>query len=228
MAERTEMERALRQLVGRPTQIQLAQVVAVVPNPFQPTLNPLVRVLLQPGLDPIELRLLQFGQGPGQGLFFPVLPGQEVLVIYPSTEDGPDLDAGVAVAGLSSGANIAPLQTDGSGAILMALAGVVVRSASGLPASAILKGDLLTGGPPGAAPPTGGLAAWVAALEAFMFTVSTATTAPQIATAAVAFMAQVAQVGPTPSPFSASLTVSADPVGAGGPPFASLLNKVTD
>ena len=102
--------------------------------------------------------VVQIGHGPGpQGLFFQVVPGAEVLVLYP---DG-DPDAGVALAGLSSGANVAPLPSDGSGAILMALLGVTIRSASGLPASPFVKGDLLTGGPPGAAPPQGGLAAWI-------------------------------------------------------------------
>lgn len=221
-----ELERLLRQLVGQPVSVGFATVVAPIPNPFQPTLSPLVSVLLQPGLIPAELRLVSFGQGPGQGLFFPVLPGAEVLVLYPDGEDGPDLDAGVALHGLSSGANIAPLPTDGSGAVLMSLLGVTLRSASGLPSSAILKGDLLTGGPPGAAPPTGGLATWVAAVEAFMLTASTATTAPQIAAAAAAFLLTV---GAAPiSPFAAALLVSANPVTAGGPPYASLSNKVTD
>lgn len=225
---RQELERTLRQLVGQKVAIGIAQVVAPVPNPFNPLLSPLVQVLLQPGNILAEMRLLQFGQGPGQGLFFPVLPGAEVLVLYPEGDDGPDLDAGVAIHGLSSGALTAPLPSDGSGAILMSLLGVTIRSASGLPASAIVKGDLLTGGPAGAAPPTGGLATWVTAVEAFMFATSTATTALQIATAAIAFMAVVGKVGAAPSPFSVALTVSGNPATAGGPPYASLLNKVTD
>jgi hypothetical protein len=110
----------------------------------------------------------------------------------------------------------------------MALLGVVLRSASGLPASPIVKGDLLTGGPPGVAPATGGLSAWVTAAEAFLFTTSTATLVPQIAAAAVVFMTAVGKVGAAPSPFAAALLVSANPVTAGGPPYASLLNKVTD
>jgi len=219
-----EFERLIRQLVGERVSVGLAQVVAPVPNPFNPLLSPLVQVLLQPGSIPAEMRLLQPGHGPGQGLFFPVLPGAEVVILYP--EGRPD--DGVAFSGLSSGANVAPLPSDGSGAVLMALLGVVLRSASGLPASAIVKGDLLTGGPPGAAPPTGGLSTWVGALETFMFAASTATLAPQIAAAAGVFMASVGQAGIAPSPFSAGLLVSANAATAGGPPYASLLNKVTD
>ncbi len=223
-----ELERLIRQLVGRPVHIAIGQVVGPIPNPFNPALSPLVSLLIQPGSTPAEMRLFNFGQGPGQGLFFAVLPGAEVIVLYPSGDDGPDLDAGFAIAGLSSGANIAPAAGDGSGAVLMSLLGVTIRSATGLPASPIVKGDLLTGGPPGAAPPLGGLAAWVGAVETFMFTVSTATTAPQIAAAAVTFQATVGAVLAVPSPFSASLTVSANPATGGGPPFASLLNTVTD
>jgi hypothetical protein len=224
MAGRGELERLIRQLVGETVSVSLAQVVGPVPNPFQPTLSPLVRVLLQPGNAPAEVRLLTFGQGPGQGLFFPVVPGAEIVVVFPEGEP----DSGIGIAGLSSGANIAPTATDGAGAVLMSALGVTLRSVTGIPSEAIVKGSLLTGGPPGAAPPFGGLSQWVTAAEAFMFATSTATTAPQVAAAAVAFMTAVGKAGPLPSPFAALLTASANTVTAGGPPFASLTNKVTD
>ena len=222
MAEQGEFERTLRQLVGDQVNVGLATVVAPVPNPFNPLLTPLVQVLLQPGSILAEVRLVSVGQGPGQGLFFPVTPGAEVLVLYP--EGRPD--DGVALYGLSSGANVAPLPTDGAGAVLMSLLGVVIRSGSGLPASAIVKGDLLTGGPPGLAPPTGGLATWILALEVFLQAL--AISVPTAAGAVAAFNGSTGATPATPSPFAAALLVSANPATAGGPPHASLLNKVTD
>ena len=220
MSGQGDTERILRQLVGEQLNVGLATVVAAVPNPFNSLLNPLVQVKLQPGDVTAEMRLLQFGQGPGQGLFFPVTPGAEVLILYPEGRPGD----GVALYGLSSGANVAPLPADGPGAVLMALAGVTIRSASGLPASAIVKAELLTGGVAGAPPPpTGGLAIWVAALEVFLQSLAIAV--PLAAPAVAAFNVSTGATPTTPSPFALALLISS---GIGGPPFASLTNKVTD
>jgi len=217
MSGQGDTERILRQLVGDQVTVGLATVVAAVPNPFNAALNPLVQVKLQPGDITAEMRLLQVGQGPGQGLFFPVTPGAEVLILYPEGRPGD----GVALHGLSSGANVAPLPSDGPGAVLMALAGVTIRSASGLPASGIVKADLLTGGTP--PPPTGGLAIWVAAVEVFLQSLAIAV--PLAAPAVTAFNASTGATAATPSPFALALLISS---GTGGPPFASLTNKVTD
>ncbi len=214
MAEQQEFERALRQLIGEKGWLSLARVLALVPNPSGPTLPPLLQIEFLPDGRTADARAIYPGAGLLKGLFVPYQPGDEVICLC---VDG-DPNRSVVIGGLGNLTTPVPTSVDLilGGAVVMHPLGVELRSADVIPSESIVKGGMLS--------PFG---TWVVALEAFMFTTSTATTAATIAAAAVTFMAAVGKIGPLPSSFSAQLTVSGTPPG-GGPPFASALNKVTD
>ena len=214
MAEQQEFERALRQLIGEKGWLSLARVLAVIPNPSGPLLPPLLQIELLPDLRKADARAIYPGAGLLKGFFVPYQTGDEVLCLC---VDGDPMRS-VVIGGLGNLTTPIPTSVDLvlGGAVVMHPLGVELRSADVIPSEGIVKGGMLSP-----------FESWVSALELFMFTTSTATTAPQIAAAALVFTATVGQIGPLPSPFSAQLTVSGTPPG-GGPPFASLLNKVTD
>lgn len=175
----------------------------------------MVLVALVPSGGVVHARVANLGQGLAKGVFPPLAPKDEVLVFFP----GGDPNRAVVFGGLGNGVSANPIANLGLQLLLMHPAGVELRSADGLPAHGLVHGQLLAG-----------LAPYLTALETFMFACSTATLAPQIATAAVAFMAAVQQVGAAPSPFATQLTASASSgtaPGVGGPPFATSLHKAT-
>lgn len=214
MAEQQEFERALRQLIGEKGWLSLARVLAVVPNPSGPLLPPLLQIELLPDLRRADARAIYMGAGLLKGVFVPYQTGDEVLCLC---VDGDPMRS-VVIGGLGNLTTPVPTSVDLilGGAVVMHPLGVELRSADVIPSEGIVKGGMLSP-----------FENWVGALELFMLTTSTATTAPAIAAAALVFMATVGQIGPIPSPFSLGLTASGTPPG-GGPPFASLLNKVTD
>lgn len=209
------MEDSIQQLLRRdPCTVELGQVLTPpAPSPHDKSGQAarVVQLQLVPSGRTVEARVANLGQGLGRGVFAPPAAGDEVLVLLP----GGDPNRAVVLGGLGNATAPNPTSNLGLNILLLHPGGVELRSADGLPAHGIVMGGLL-----------GDLASWVAALEAFMLTASTATTAPQIATAAVTFMSAVGQMGPAPSPFSANLTAS-DAGGTGGPPYASATNKVT-
>jgi phage baseplate assembly protein gpV len=166
-----------------------------------------VQVELVPSGRLVDARVAQVGQGTGKGLFLPVAVGDEVLVAFP----GGNPNRGVIVAGLGNATVPNPAENDGTAAVLMHPGGVQLRHATGAPASGIVHGGVLPD-----------LATYITAIDIFMTAISIATTAPQVAAAAVAFQAAVG----VPSTLATNLTASAALPG-GGPPYATLLHKVT-
>lgn len=164
----------------------------------------------------LECRVLNLGQGAGRGVFAPLLPGDEVLVLLP----GGDPMRAVCIGGLGSAVAPNPLDNTGLRTLVQHPGGVLLSTLDGQPAHGIVHGQHLVD-----------MAPWVAALEAFMVAISTATTAPQVAAAAVAFMTAVGLVASPPgSAFGAALLTSAGagtPPGVGGAPHATALHKVT-
>lgn len=160
-------------------------------------------------------RVLHLGQGLGRGVFTPILSGDEVLVLFPAG----DPNRAVCISGFGNGVAVNPVANDLLHYVLMHPGGVELRSADGLPAHGIVQGNLLTD-----------LATYLSAFETFMFDISIAATAPEIATAALAFMATTQKIAATPSTFLAALTTAGagDPAtGQGTAPYASILNRVT-
>lgn len=214
MAEQQEFERAVRQLIGEKVEVSLARVLAVVPNPSGPLLPPLLQIEFLPDGRRADARAIYPGAGLLKGLFLGYSPGDEVICLC---VDGDPMRS-VVIGGLGNLTTPVPTSVDLvlGGVVVMHPLGVELRSADVIPSEGIVKGGMLSP-----------FENWVGALELFMFTTSTATTAGAIALAAAAFMVTVGKIGAAPSPFSAQLTASGTQPG-GGPPFASLLNKVTD
>jgi hypothetical protein len=211
----------LQQLLGSIRQCWVALGQAVTPEapsavPGMSTGARVVMVQLA-GSDrpPIECRVVHMGQGLTKGVFAPITSGDEVVVLFPMG----DPNRAVVLGGLGNGVAVNPLANLSVALLLMHPAGVELRSADGLPAHGIVQGNFLTD-----------LATYLTALEAFLFACSTATTAAQIATAAVTFMSTVQKVAAAPSTFLAQLTTAGagDPAtGQGTAPYASILNRVT-
>lgn len=198
--------------------VQLGKVVTpALPDPLSPTGSRMCMVALADGRV-VDARVAHLGQGLGRGAFWTPLPADEVLVFMP---DG-DPNSAVVFAGLGSAAAPNPLANAGAKALLMHPAGIEHRSVDGLPAHGVVIGPFLAA-----------LLPYLTALEAFVFTCSTAATAANIAAAAVTFMAAVQKAGAAPSSFAAQLTTSsAAPSpgvvpGVGGAPFASPTTTAT-
>lgn len=153
----------------------------------------MVQVQLVPDGRVVDARVAALGQGIGKGVFAPIQAADELIVLLP----GGDANRAVVLGGLANGAAPNPLSNIGLGVLLQHPGGVELRSADGLPAEGIVMGPLVED-----------LAQYLTALEAFMLASSTATTAPQVAAAAVAFMAAVGQAPAAPSPFLAQLLAS--------------------
>lgn len=188
------------------------------PPPTGPTAARMVQVEIvsSSSTKVLECRVLNLGQGASRGVFAPLLPGDEVLVLLP----GGDPMRAVCIGGLGSAVAPNPLDNTGLRTLVQHPGGVLLSTLDGQPAHGIVHGQHLVD-----------MAPWVTALEAFIFACSTATTAANIATAAVAFIAAVQPpAGPLPSLFAAALATSAGsgtPPGVGGAPHATALHKVT-
>lgn len=157
-----------------------------------------------------ECRLAQQGQGAGRGIFAPVMVGDEVVVAFSAA----DPNRGIVIGNLGNGKAPNPVEDVGASMILVHPGGVHLMGATGEPPMGIVHGQFLVE-----------LQALVTALSTFMTVSSTATTAPQIATAAAAFLGD-----PNVLTFLSNLGASVSsgtPPGIGGPPYATSVHKVT-
>lgn len=191
-----------------PCHVYLATVVAAAPNELAPTGAWLAQLLLQPGNHPAEARVAHLGAGLLQGVFAPVLPGQEVLVLAPEG----NLNAAIILGGLHNLAMPAPLSHTGLRMLLQCPTGVHLRSVDGIPADGVVLGNFLAA----FQTYTTALATYIAAIKPIADPTNAATLAFGSATAA----------------FLAALATSAgfvDPTtgGVGGAPFASNLVRST-
>lgn len=136
-----------------------------------------VDVLLRPSGRLVEARVAHLGQGLGRGVFAPLEPDDQVLVFLPAG----DANQAVVLGSLGSVLAPNPIANDGAKALVMHPGGVELRSADGLEAQGVVLAALLPG-----------LLDLLSALQLFMATASSATTAPQIAAAAASFLADPA------------------------------------
>lgn len=185
-----------------------------IPPPTNPTAARMVQVEIvsSSSAKVIEARVLNLGQGAGRGVFAPLLPGDEVLVLLP----GGDPMRAVCLGGLGSAVAPNPIGNTGLQVLLQHPGGVLLSTTDGQPAHGIVHGQLLVD-----------MAPWLTAIEAFLTACSLATTAPAIAAAAAGV---ITALGALPSPFALAVAASAasgTPPGVGGPPHATTLHKVT-
>ncbi|MEQ1494500.1 MAG: phage baseplate assembly protein V [Novosphingobium sp.] len=175
----------------------------------------MVQVELRPSGRYVEARVANIGQGLGKGVFAPLLSGDEVLVLFP----GGDAHRAVVLGGLGNATAPNPTENQGLQMLIQHPGGVLISNVDGAPGNGIVHGQFLND-----------LATYLTAFEAFLFTTSTATTAPQIAAAASTLMVAIQKVGPASSVFLSALLASAASgvaPGIGGPPYATTLHKVS-
>lgn len=183
------------------------------PDPTMPVAAWHVLVELQPDGRTVDARVANVGQGPGKGAFWPLLKGDEVIVLLP----GGDPNRAVVLGSLGNAKSPNPTANTGLRPLLMHPAGVELRSADGLPAHGLVLAPLLQD-----------LQAFVTALLTFMGTAGTATgPAAPVAAAAATFLAD-----PAVQTLLAGLTASAAPnnsvpPGVGAPPYATPTHKAT-
>jgi hypothetical protein len=178
------------------------------------------QVELVPDRDVIEVRVMNPGQGLGKGLFVPWLVGDEVLVFFPDS----DRMRAVALGGFGAASRPNPIDNTGAHALLLHPGGAKLQTTDGQPLHGLVHGQFLAE-----------LAPYLTAFETFMTTISTATTAPQIATAALTFLTGVSAATPVPLPVAPSglaINVAASAgsgiaPGVGGPPHATSLHKAS-
>lgn len=165
----------------------------------------------------LEARVANIGQGAGRGIFAPILPGDELVVLFP----GGDPNRAIVIAALGNGKSPNPVDNDALKMLLMHPGGVLLSNADQAPGHGIVHGQYLADH-----------SGWLTAVMTFMTAVaaagSAATPALQVAaiiTAATDFLAD-----PAAAAFQAGVTASASSgvaPGVGGPPYATTLHKVT-
>lgn len=159
----------------------------------------LLTVTLQPEGRECQARVMNGGTRPGGGLLWPLEVGDEVLVLFPNG----DPNLAVAMGGLNSTPDPLPTSYDNTTPQITHPNGIEIRSDEGDEVQGLVKTEHLIE-----------LQNFVSALQAFMATTSTATSASQIATAAVTFLADLGVQS-----YVAGLAQSATEAGA--LPFAS-------
>lgn len=158
----------------------------------------------------VHARVLNLGQGVGKGLFCPLQVGDEVVVLFPHG----DLNQGIVIGGIGNGVAVNPVQNTGVQMLAQHPGGVKLNTTEGQPLHGIVHGQFLVEAN-----------AFLSDLMIFLGIVATATTAPQIATAASTFIAR-----PSVLTMIANLAASAGsgtPPGVGGPPYSTALHKVS-
>lgn len=171
-----------------------------------------VTVQLVHGTRTVEARVANVGQGAGRGIFAPILPGDELLVLFPGGEP----NRAVVLGGLGSAKSPNPTENLGLAMLLLHPGGVLLSSVDGGLPHGIVHGQFLAE-----------LSNLLSALTAFMTACSIASIpqAAEIKTAALDFLADspaLAFVGAV----AASAQSGVAP-GVGGPPYATALHKVT-
>lgn len=178
-----------------------------------PTAARMVLVSLVQSDRVIDCRVANLGQGAGKGVFAPLFPGDEVLVLFP----GGDPMRAVCFGGLGSAVSPNPLGNLGLQLLLQHPGGVQLVTTDGQPAHGIVHGQHLVD-----------MVGFLTALTTFMTAivgVIDGTTVAPVGPAATAFNANPAVIS-----FLAAVTASASsgtPPGVGGPPHATLAHKVT-
>lgn len=172
------------------------------------------QVQLQPGGRIVEARQVNLGQGVGKGVFLPIAPGEEVLVLFP----GGDPNRALVLGGLGNGRNPNPSDNLGAAALVMHPGGVELRDAPEVPANGIVHGQFLVE-----------LAAYLTQLDALIGSLAGAANIGAVVSAAAAFCSNTGTVPGTPSTFTQAVLTSAgtNGSGVGTAPHATLLHKVT-
>jgi hypothetical protein len=131
----------------------------------------LLNVTLQPGGQPVQARPVYAGTGAARGDLWPVEDGDEVLVLCP----GGNLNAAVALVGLTSSAAAVPSDWDNAQPQLCHPKGKHFRTAEGAPTEPVLLAKTFQND----------AATWEAALYTFMSAVSSATSVGDLVAAAL-------------------------------------------
>lgn len=134
----------------------------------------LLNLEIQPSGQPVQARPMYAGTGAATGDLWPVEAGDEVLVLLPSGEP----NRAVALCGLTSSQALPPSDWDNVQPMHTHAQGKEFRTAEGASVEAVLLAETFQSE----------AGTWEAALYTFMNTISSATTAAQIAVAAALFL----------------------------------------
>lgn len=186
-----------------------------IPSPLAPT-GPRQALVRLEDQRLVDARVANLGQGAGKGVFAPPLPGDEVLVFLP---DGATENATIlgSLAGAKTPMPVAA--TPSLHIVVMHPLGVELRSADGLPANGIVMATLL----PDLLAAFQAIVTFATALQ----TVTSPATLAAIAPAATALLADPNVIAFLAALGTSSVPNTAVPPGTGGPPYASILNRVT-